>query len=129
MKKLRKGLMTAVEGVLWVTIFFLLFVLLYSIGLVALGIDPACAEVEHWPLAYVDVNADSYLNVRKTQAGELRTVRLESLAEVLVLDVKDGWALVIRPEHLGNGDMNGTPLGWVCMEYLRIYRDYMVAAK
>ena len=129
MKKLRKGLMTAVEGVLWVTIFFLLFVLLYSIGLVALGIDPACAEVEHWPLAYVDVNADSYLNVRKTPAGELRTVRLESLAEVLVLDVKDGWALVIRPEHLGNGDMNGTPLGWVCMEYLRIYRDYMVAAK
>lgn len=129
MKKLRKGLMTAVEGVLWVMIFFLLFVLLYSIGLVALGIDPACAEVEHWPLAYVDVNADSYLNVRKTPAGELRTVRLESLAEVLVLDVKDGWALVIRPEHLGNGDMNGTPLGWVCMEYLRIYTDYMVAAK
>jgi hypothetical protein len=129
MKKLRKGLMTAVEGVLWVTIFFLLFVLIYSIGLVALGIDPACAEVEHWPLAYVDVNADSYLNVRKTPAGELRTVRLESLAEVLVLDVEGGWALVIRPEHLGNGDMNGTPLGWVCMEYLRIYRDYMVAAK
>lgn len=129
MKKLRKGLMTAAEGVLWVTIFFLLFVLLYSIGLVALGIDPACAEVEHWPLAYVDVNADSYLNVRKTPAGELRTVRLESLAEVLVLDVEDGWALVIRPEHLGRGDMNGTPLGWVSMEYLRIYRDYMVAAK
>lgn len=129
MKKLRKGLMTAVEGVLWVTIFFLLFVLLYSIGLVALGIDPACAEVEHWPLAYVDVNADSYLNVRKTPAGELRTVRLESLAEVLVLDVEGGWALVIRPEHLGRGDMNGTPLGWVSMDYLNIYRDYMVSAK
>lgn len=129
MKKLRRVLLAATEGILLFTIGVLLFVLLYSAGLVAFDIDPACAEVQHWPLAYVDVNADSYLNVRKTPAGELRTVRLESLAEVLVLDVEDGWALVIRPEHLGNSDMNGTPLGWVSMDYLQIYMDYMVAAK
>ena len=125
-KRLLREMVTVVVGV---AVGVLLFVLIYSVMLTIYGIDPACAEVEHWPLAYVDVNADSYLNVRKTPAGELRTVRLESLAEVLVLDVEDGWALVIRPEHLGNRDMNGTPLGWVSMDYLQIYMDYMVAAK
>lgn len=129
MKKLRKVLLAVTEGILLFTIGVLLFVLLYSAGLVAFDIDPACAEVQHWPLAYVDVNADSYLNVRKTPAGELCTIRLESMAEVVVLETDGSWALVIRPEHLGRADMNGQPLGWVSMDYLRIYRDHMTITK
>lgn len=129
MKKLRKVLLAVTEGILLFTIGVLLFVLLYSAGLVAFDIDPACAEVQHWPLAYVDVNADSYLNVRKTPAGELRTIRLESMAEVVLLETDGSWALVIRPEHLGRADMNGQPLGWVSMDYLRVYRDHMTITK
>lgn len=129
MKKLRRVLLAVTEGILLFTIGVLLFVLLYSVGLVAFDIDPACAEVQHWPLAYVDVNADSYLNVRKTPAGELCTIRLASMAEVVVLETDGCWALVIRPEHLGSSDMNGQPLGWVSMDYLRIYRDHMTIIK
>lgn len=129
MKNLRRVLLAVTEGILLFTIGVLLFVLLYSVGLVAFDIDPACAEVQHWPLAYVDVNADSYLNVRKTPAGELCTIRLESMAEVVLLETDGSWALVIRPEHLGRADMNGQPLGWVSMDYLRVYRDHMTIIK
>lgn len=129
MKKLRRELLAVTEGILLFTIGVLMFVLLYSAGLVAFDIDPACAEVKHWPLAYVDVNADSYLNVRKTPAGELCTIRLESMAEVVLLETDGSWALVIRPEHLGRADMNGQPLGWVSMDYLRVYRDHMTITK
>ena len=114
-------------GALLLVIGLGLFVLAYSIGLTALGIDPACAEELHrYPVARVEVNAGSHMNVRKTPGGERREVQLNSMEDVVILAIDDGWALVIRPQHVGSKDMNGAPLGWASMEYLRVYREHLV---
>lgn len=82
-------------------------------------------EMYQYPVAYVSVNADSHLNVRATPDGELLAVTLNPLEDVVILAERDGWALVIRAKHVGNTDMNGKPLGWCSMEFLRTYRWWL----
>lgn len=125
-KRVRYWLEQVAAGALLLVIGLGLFVLLYAIGLTALGIDPSCAEELHrYPVARVEVNAGSCLNVRKTPGGERCAVQLNCMEDVVILATDDGWALVIRPEHVGSQDMNGTPLGWASMEYLRVYREHI----
>lgn len=105
------------EVIAFVSIFFLASILFMAI-LIAHGRAQAEAS---YPVAIVEVNADSYLSVRKTPAGDLTPIRLLPYEEIVLLDVVEDWALVIRAQDYGKTDMNGTPLGWVSMDYLIIY--------
>lgn len=126
MKKVKVILHDTAAFIVGLTAAMLLFVLLYSIGLTALGIDPACAEeTTNYPVAAVMVNADSYLNIRQTPGGKLTGSTLECHADVVILAEDSGWALVIRPENVGSSNMNGNPLGWVSMDYLKPYRTFV----
>lgn len=61
------------------------------------------------------VQASGGLNVRKEPALDARAVYLLGDCEtVLVLEWRDGWALVAK-----NTNRSGLPLGWVCGDYLR----------
>ena len=113
--------------VLMLIISLLLFVIGYAAALVALDAVPeASAEViERYPIAYVDVNADSYLNVRKTPGGELKHIQLKPLEDVVILHTDGDWALVIQLKYMTATDMNGNPIGWVHRDYLSVYREYI----
>lgn len=105
------------EVIAFVSIFFLCSILFMAI-LIAHGRAKAEAS---YPVAIVEVNADSYLSVRKTPAGDLTPIRLLPHEEVVLLETIEDWALVIRAQDYGKTDMNGAPLGWVSMDYLIIY--------
>lgn len=114
--------------VLLLIISLLIFVIGYAAALVLLDAVPeASAEViERYPIAYVDVNADSYLNVRKTPGGELKHIQLQPLEDVVVLHTDGDWALVIQEKYMTATDLNGNPLGWVHRDYLKVYREYIM---
>lgn len=113
--------------VLMLIISLLIFLIGYAAALVVLDAVPeASAEViERYPIAYVDVNADSYLNVRKTPGGELKHIQLQPLEDVVILHTDGDWALVIQERYMTAADMNGHPLGWVHLDYLSVYREYI----
>lgn len=109
------------EIVVALTISVLVFLILYAATLACMGIGTAEAEIVRWPVAYVDVKADSYLYVRETPGGEKTQFVLRCREDVVLLMQQDGWALVIRPDKVGEGQ----PLGWACMDYLHCYREYL----
>lgn len=121
-KRILDWLEGAAEVILLLAIGLLLFVILYAATLACMGIGTAKAEIVRWPVAYVDVNADSYLNVRETPGGEKTQFVLRCREDVVLLMQQDGWALVIRPDKVGKGQ----PLGWACMDYLHVYREYLL---
>lgn len=114
--------------VLLLIIGLLISVIGYAAALVVMDAVPeASAEViERYPIAYVDVNADSYLNVRKTPGGELKHIQLQPLEDVVILHTDGDWALVIQLKYMDATDLNGNPLGWVHRDYLSVYREYIV---
>lgn len=100
----------------------LLFVLVYSIALTVLRIDPAYAEeMSRYPVAYVDVNAESWLNVRSEPEGR-KLFGLPCHKDVVILAEEAGWALVTSAERMQRGL---TPYGWVCADYLQVYREHI----
>ena len=100
----------------------LLFVLAYGALLTAFGIDSSCAEdLVRYPVAYVDVKAESWLNVRDSPAGD-KLYGLACWTDVVILTIRDGWALVSSEKRISEGRM---PYGWVCAEYLKPYREYI----
>lgn len=105
-------------GILLVAIGLLLFVLLYGIGLTLFGIPAACAEENRCPVAVVNVNPGSSLNVRESPNGRV-VGSLSRGADVVVLDRQNGWSLVITERDLAHGHR---PLGWVYADYLEEYR-------
>lgn len=122
MKRLRILLREAATVVVGVAVSVLLFVLVYSISLTVLGIDASCAEeLARYPVAYVDVKADSFLNVRDEPNGD-KLYGLPCRADVVILTEEAGWALVTSEERLAEGN---NPHGWVCMDYLHKYREYL----
>lgn len=86
----------------------------------------AGAESAIFPVALVNVNLESWLNVRKTPGGELTFTRLVSQKDVVILDEVDGWALVNTIERMEDGK---PPLGWSSSMYLVKYRAYIVTKK
>lgn len=120
-KRILDWLEGAAEVILLLAIGLLLFVILYAATLACMGIGTAEAEIVRWPVAYVDVKADSYLYVRETPGGEKTQFVLRCREDVVLLMQQDGWALVIRPDKVGEGQ----PLGWACMDYLHCYREYL----
>lgn len=120
-KRILDWLEGAAEVILLLAIGLLLFVILYAATLTCMGIGTAEAEIVRWPVAYVDVKADSYLYVRETPGGEKTQFVLRCREDVVLLMQQDGWALVIRPDKVGEGQ----PLGWACMDYLHCYREYL----
>lgn len=82
----------------------------------------ACADVTTYPIALVNVDYDSWLNVRQSPGGELTLVTLHRRQDVIVLQQVDGWALVNTPARHEKGL---EPLGWSSMEYLVVYRNYI----
>lgn len=123
--KLKSIARETAAGILLVTIGLLLFVLLYGIGLTVFDIPAANAEVVHYPLAYVEVNAESCLNVRSEPMGT-RLFGLPCWTDVVILDQADGWAYVSTPDRIAE---RKPPCGWVSMDYLNVYGDYMANEK
>ncbi len=115
---MKKAISWIAEVILWIVDFFLIFLLIMAAGLAIMR--EANAE-EALPVAIVEVNADSYLSVRKTPAGELTPIRLQPYEEIVLLEIIEDWAYVIRVQDYGKTDITGTPLGWVNMDYLIIY--------
>lgn len=110
------------EAILFVAAGLGTFVLLTAIFMTV-------AKAEVYPIAYVDVNAGSTLNVRKAPGGDLTHIRLNCREDVIILDQVDGWALVIRPQCYGKTTMDGQPLGWASMDYLVPYRQFIHTKK
>ena len=81
------------------------------------------ATAEHYQVAYVDVNAGSSLNVRTGPGGDWAYYGLPARMDVVILQTADGWAEVNTPERIQDGL---GPMGWVSMDYLHTYRDYIV---
>lgn len=94
---------------------------------VLLVIASGCAEetrtAKHYPVAYVAVREGSSLNVRRSPAGEWAYMGLHGWEDVIILQQQDGWALVNTPDRVQDGK---GPVGWVCMDYLHTYRDYIM---
>lgn len=90
------------------------------IAALSLWVEPSKAEVLHYPVAYVDVNADSVLNVRETPGGELTSWALKAWKDVVILERSGRWALVNTVERIGE---HKPPIGWVCTDYLVVYRE------
>ena len=86
----------------------------------------AHAESSIYPVALVNVNRESWLNVRKTPGGELTFTQLMSQKDVVILDEVDGWALVNTIERMEDGK---PPLGWSSSMYLVKYRAYIATKK
>lgn len=105
-------------GILLFAIGLLLFVLLYGIGLTLLDIPAACAEEARCPVAVVNVNPGSSLNVRVSPNGRVIN-KLGRGADVVVLDKQNGWVLVTTERDMAHGHR---PLGWVWADYLEEYR-------
>lgn len=124
MKKLLRIAEWWAEVILFVAAGLGTFILLTAIFMTA-----ARAEADLYPIAYVDVNAGSTLNVRKAPGGDLTHIRLNCREDVVILAEVDGWALVIRPQHFGRKTMDGQPLGWASMDYLVPYRQFVHAKK
>lgn len=124
MKKLLRIAEWWAEVILFVVAGFGTFVLLTAILMTV-----ARAEADLYPIAYVDVNAGSTLNVRKAPGGDLAHIRLNCREDVIILDQVDGWALVIRPHCFGKTTMDGQPLGWASMDYLVPYRQFVHTKK
>lgn len=120
-KRILRLLYDGAEIVVALTISVLVFLILYAATLACMGIGTAEAEIVRWPVAYVDVKADSYLYVREPPGGEKTQFVLRCREDVVLLMQQDGWALVIRPDKVGEGQ----PLGWACMDYLHCYREYL----
>ncbi len=119
MKKTMKTLFresTAV--VITVVAMLMLAVLLYGIGLTLLDIPAACAEEARCPVAVVNVNPGSSLNVRVSPNGRVIN-KLGRGADVVVLDKQNGWVLVTTERDMAHGHR---PLGWVWADYLEEYR-------
>lgn len=92
-----------------------------------LGTYNAVLGIDRYPLAYVDVNRGSCLNVRKTPGGEWAYKTLPCKADIVLLQLSEdgGWYLIAEP-------IEGEPIhpaGWVCAQYVRIYNDYIVDHK
>lgn len=124
MKKLLRFAEWWAEVILFVAAGFGTFILLTAILMTV-----ARAEADIYPIAYVDVNAGSTLNVRKAPGGDLTHIRLNCREDVVILDQVDGWALVIRPKCFGKTTMDGQPLGWASMDYLVPYRQFIHTKK
>lgn len=124
---MKKVLVLFCELVLACTAAVLGLILAAAIMLVL--IPPASAEAQLYPVAYVDVNADSYLSVRQTPGGELTPNRLLAYEDVVILAVDGDWALVIQRQYMGCTDMRGTPLGWVHTDYLYTYAVHIGITK
>lgn len=103
--------------------------LLLATAIMLVLISPANAEAQLYPVAYVDVNADSYLAVRQTPGGKLTPNRLLAYEDVVILAVDGDWALVIQRQYMGCTDMRGIPLGWAHTEYLHIYAVHIGITK
>lgn len=116
--KLKSIACETAAGILLVAIGLLLFVLLYGIGLTLLGIPAACAEETRCPVAVVNVNPDSSLNVRESPNGRV-VGSLSRGADVVVLDRQNGWSLVTTERDMAHGHR---PLGWVWADYIEEYR-------
>ncbi len=116
--KLKSLARETAAGILLVAIGLLLFVLLYGIGLTLLDIPAACAEETRCPVALVNVNPGSRLNVRESPYGRV-VGSLSRGADVVVLDRQNGWSLVTTERDMAHGHR---PLGWVWAEYLEEYR-------
>lgn len=82
------------------------------------------SEATILPVAYVDVQADSWLNVRFTPGGTLTGYGLMPLTDVVILAEIEGWALVTTSERIA-GEQD--PLGWCSTDYLVKYREYIQA--
>lgn len=82
----------------------------------------ACAEVSTYPMALVNVDYDSWLNVRQSPGGELTLVTLHQRQDVIIIRQSGGWALINTPERHEKGL---APFGWSSMEYLVVYRNYI----
>lgn len=115
---MKKALAWIAELLLWLVDLLLITALCLAITMTVM--DSAEAE-DLLPVAIVEVNADSYLSVRKTPAGDLTPIRLQPHEEIVLLEIFENWAYVIRSQDYGKTDMTGTPLGWVSMDYLIIY--------
>ncbi len=116
--KLKSLARETAAGILLVAIGLLLCVLLYGIGLTMFDIPAACAEETRCPVALVNVNPGSRLNVRESPNGRV-VGRLSRGADVVVLDRQDGWSLVTTERDMAHGHR---PLGWVYADYLEEYR-------
>lgn len=83
----------------------------------------AGAAATRYPVAMVNVHPDSWLNVRDAPMGKWLCLGLTRGTDVVILETVDGWALV---QQLYSFREEIQPLGWVCMDYLVIYRDYII---
>jgi hypothetical protein len=105
----------------------LIFIIGYAAALVVLDAVPEASAEEfvRYPIAYVDVNADSYLNVRKTPGGECTSYQLRAYQDVVILATDGDWALVILEKYMPLRHIKN-PLGWVHRDYIRPYREYII---
>ena len=87
----------------------LIFALAVIIGMCAIALN---SQAE--PISVMSVQANGGLNVREEPGVDsTATYLLEDTETVIVLEWKDGWALVAK----NNG--SHTTLGWVCGKYLK----------
>ena len=128
MNKLKKLYHDVQEVIAWISIFFLLFVLVMAVSLTCMRAAKA-EEIYSLPLAQVRVNADSHLNIRRTPGGEIIGHQLFPRDDVAILATYGEWAWIIRAEDVDRTDMRGTPLGWVHMDYLLIYNVHLTNKK
>lgn len=125
MNKLKKFYHSVQEGVAWLSIFLLSFFLLLSIMLMDVY-GAEAEEIYSYPLAIVQVDADSTLNVRRTPAGDWAYYGLPSGAEVMILEEEAGWAYVTSIEMHETGMI---PYGWVSSEFLLRYNVHLTEQK
>lgn len=125
MNKLKKLYHDVQEVIAWISLFFLLFVLVMAIGLTCMRAAKA-EELYSFPVAIVQVDAGSTLNVRRTPAGDWAYYGLPSGAEVMILEEEACWAYVTSIEMHEAGMI---PYGWVSSEYLLRYNVHLTARK
>lgn len=123
----RRAVRWLAEVILWVLDFALISFLGLGIwlGLHSTAAAEAQTDLQWYPAAVVDVNEGSWLNLRKEPAGEI-CGRVSCYTDLLLLYMEDEWVLVTTKRDL---EFGWDPLGWVHMDYLRIYGDYLTDKK
>ena len=119
----RKAVRWLAEVLLWLADLLGVALLVYA-AMLAFAPGAAAEEVYHYPVAVVDVNEGSHLNVRRWPGGVI-CGSLDCFAEVVVLERHEEWGLITTRKH---HEVGWKPLGWVHTDYLRFF-GVMVTTK
>lgn len=120
----RKAVRWLAEVLLWLVDLLGVALLVYA-ALLAFAPGAAAEEAYHYPLAVVNVDECSYLNVRYWPGGVI-CGSLDTYEEVAVISRYGEWGLVTtRKRH----ELDWPPLGWVHTGYLRFFGDMVTNKK